>query len=265
MSARWRNDRVASFKLSCEGKTHTVHVLRSGGLHLVNHECDYRAWLIDDLHTRALIPARTKCVALWRAWRAAITSGAERFDVAQKPNSREKAPVTEKVRSAYEYVRQLRQVGQARAETDPLLHPVRERWTRRGLRTIRGVLELTEYDAGFHHVDYRVKQGANVSGRVDYNAAGLHAQIEIAVDPIRWLHHVFYQGVAVIEGVFVLDVLARYPDGTLLVVAGRPSTLLAIYPADGLVCPRSRRIVWLSSQFWREWIVDEPHGEKAHA
>ena len=125
--------------------------------------------------------------------------------------------------------------------------------------------ELTEYDAGFQSVTYTVKQGANISGKVGKGPSGLVAEIEIAIDPVRWLRRVYLRGIAVVEGMFILDVLGRSLDGTLLVVGGRPSNRLAIYPADGLVDPGSRRIHWLSSQFWREWIVDEPHGEKARA
>src|SRR5574341_1264437 len=110
MSAAWRRERVATFTVSCTGKTHTIHVLRSGGLQLANHECDYRAWLIDDMQVRALVPADNKCVALWRAWRTALAEGRAELDVIEKPKNRQPAPAPEKAQRAFQYVRQLRQV-----------------------------------------------------------------------------------------------------------------------------------------------------------
>jgi len=263
---RWRDEVIARFRLRCANKEdHTIEVLRSGGLALRQHESDYRAWLVDDMRDRAGLPAESRCVALWRAWRIAMANDLEDLGAVDDAligvgvdGPVFKRLVTDKARQAYTYARKLRAFHRARG-VDWFTVPARERWAVRIRQLALAALHLTAYGEGFAGVAYGVHEGRNLRGDIvaDPNGA-LRARVEVAIEPLLWFRRVWRRQLAVVEGVFVLDVLGQAPDGRLLAVAGRPSPRqFAVELADALVCPRTRRLAWSPSQSWRRWVDRE--------
>jgi hypothetical protein len=283
----WRDQVLSEIEINCvpinsDGKptfdrsrgakppVHRAVVLRSGGFRLCDHDEDVglRNALVDEMRDHANLPPEHTCMATLRAWRRAWAANQALLDNGYKSTM-------SKVWEAYAYVRAVHGTHTGRG-VDPLTVPLRERMIARATRTAHVCLMGTKYNEGFPGgAAFRVKEGRNVEGvalRVPdersaskngvFQSEHLRLEVEVALDPLRWFHRVFRAGVAVVEGYFVVDVLATYLDGSLVVAAIRPNPgTLGLILSDALVYPQTKRIEWLPSRYHEGWLNGNSRSE----
>ena len=228
---------TAKVKVRCSGKLHTITVTESGAIVLHDHhQGTDRAFV-------ALGGEKCRCLQVLEAWRLRDRA---KLPAGLRPALDAAIKVTQHRRSVSAYV-------------DPLTVPIVHRARQRVITAAEKMLSECGYRrsqsswaGGDHMISVGVSDDPGISGSSDRvwsdngKWSGTDSSVSATV-PLAWFSRIYRRGLAVINGCFVLDIIAE--DGkSITVLAGKQGRGFDVYPRPARIVTSSdgsRRLRWL--------------------